>query len=180
MRWGRISQTAAVCFTFFCKFLFFINQVELNLLYICVFLLFHSLPKNIAFNSFLFTFPIVFLGNSSTTRRTVGIWYGTIRPLAHCFKSTRLISCVQKVNKAGLNGCGHNVTWIKLINTTKTYSYLAGRQSDNCRHSLPPLGIRFAHHCAVCDVIMWQKVSLNFQSTMGKFSTTTFNDQFLV
>ena len=176
MRWGRISQTAD-CFTFSCIFLYFINQVELNFLYICVFLLFHSWPKNNAFSSFLFTFPIVFLGNSSTTRSTVGIWYGTIRPLAHCFKSARLISCVRE-SKQGRISRLRTQTWIKLINTRKIYSYLARRQSDNCRHSLPPLGIRFAHHSAVCDVIMWQKTSLNFQSTMEKFSTTTVNDQF--
>lgn len=114
MCWGRISQTVD-CFTFSVRiFLYFINQVEFNLLCICVFLFRHSLPKNIAFSSFLFTFPIVFLGNSSTTRRTVGIWYGTIRPLAHCFKSTRLIFCVQKVNKAGFHGCGpkHELNWL--------------------------------------------------------------------
>ena len=58
--------------------------------------LFGYSPKYVDNSSFLLTFPIAFRGNSFTTRRTVGIWYGIIRPLAHCFKSDKLNSYSQK------------------------------------------------------------------------------------
>lgn len=32
----------------------------------------------------------MFRGNSSTSNKTEGIWYGTMKPLAHRFKSSRL------------------------------------------------------------------------------------------
>lgn len=109
MCWGRISETAN-CFTFSCVFLYFINQVEFNLLCICVF--FSFIPYQKISRSVLscLLFPLCFLVTRPPQEWPWGS--GTVPydrwPIASNQPgSFSVYKTLIRQNKAGFHGCGH-------------------------------------------------------------------------